>query len=201
MADLSDDRLQGEGGEMYDPDALIPPAEDPAPRDDSSGPSGPTDQAQATSHTDTGGAPDEEHDDLPAFDQRFRDEFEGLLFIGHLTDEFTWLGHRFVIRTLSTDEILEVGLLHKRYAETLADVKAYQGLIVAACIQAIDGRALPQPLGPEDSALLERFQQVRKWYPPTLDAVYSRYLQLESTVAKVIDSLGNPPASSGATSG
>lgn len=138
-------------------------------------------------------APDDEP--LPEFDPKVRQDFDGLLFLGKLEDEFYWLGHRFVIRTLVTDEILEVGLLHKQYAETLADVKAYQAAVAAACVVTVDGKPLPQPLSvdPSDTALRNRFDYVRKsWYPSVLDQVYQRYLMLEGKVDAVIEAMGNP---------
>jgi len=127
------------------------------------------------------------------FDPKFREDFEGLLYIGKLTDTFDWLGHRFVIRTLTTDEILEVGLIHKEYAGSLADAKAYQAAVVAACVESVDGRSLPIPLSnhPEDTSLINKFRFVNSsWFPPTLDAIYERYLLLEAKVARVIESMG-----------
>src|SRR5690348_6594372 len=71
---------------------------------------------------------------IPEFDPKVRQDFEGLLYLGRLTHTFNWLGHRFLIRTLSAGEILEVGLLHKPYIGSLADVKAYQAAVVAAAV-------------------------------------------------------------------
>lgn len=127
------------------------------------------------------------------FDQRFRQDFEGLLFIGKLTDTFTWLGHRFTIRTIPSDDLLEMGLLHKPYVGTIADVKAYQMLVVAACIVAVDDQPPPFPVTNEttDTLLLNRFNFVRRsWFPPTVDVIYERYLLLEKRVEDVIEEMG-----------
>lgn len=135
----------------------------------------------------------EEPEEIPEFDPKHREPFEGLLYIGRLTKEFVWLGHRFVIRTLSDAEILEVGLLHRQYANTLSDIKAYQTAVVAACVQKVDGKSLPYPISdePDDTMLTNRFRYIADhWYPPTLDAVYEQYLVLESEVGQVIEAMG-----------
>lgn len=129
----------------------------------------------------------------PEFDPKFRMDFEGLLYMGRLTDDFTWLGHHFVIRTLTAGEILEVGLLHRQYVGTLADVKAYQAAIVAACVVSVDGKPMPTPITNEvtDTGLLNRFNYVlRSWFPPVLDKVYEQYLLLEARVEEVIKEMG-----------
>jgi len=137
-----------------------------------------------------------------AFDERFKEDFEGLLYIGRLTDDFYWLGHHFVIRTLTMGEIIEVGLLHKEYAGSLADVKAYQAAVVAGCVVSVDGKPLPMPLtnDPEDTELINKFQYVlRSWYPPTLDVIYERYLLLEARANQVIEAMGKAQGSTDST--
>lgn len=138
----------------------------------------------------------EEPEPVPKFDPRFREDFEGLMYIGRLTRNFTWLGHSFTIRTLSTDELLEVGLLHKPYINTLADAKAYQTAVVAACVVEVDHQPMPVPVtnDPADTWLLGKFNYVKaKWFPPTMDAVYEEYLKLESRVTEVIEAMGKVP--------
>lgn len=135
---------------------------------------------------------------LPEFDPKVRQEFEGLLYLGRLTKTFTWMGHSFTIRTLTVGEVLEVGLLHKDYLNTYADVKAYQAAVVAACVMAVDGKPLPMPLTntPADTSLANRFQYVlRSWHPPVLDAIYEEYLVLEARVEEVIMAMGKVPGS------
>lgn len=134
----------------------------------------------------------ESEEPLPEFDPRYQQDFEGLLYIGKLTKTFNWLGHRFTIRTLTTEEVLEVGLVHRQYAETVADVKAYQTAVVAACVVAVDDQPMPIPITmePTDTGLINRFRAVLRWFPPTLDAVYNEYLNLESRVTEVIEAMG-----------
>lgn len=192
----------GEWDEQHHP---VPPAED-ANLGSTSGP-GVESQSAADSpdmepHRETqvemSDSADTETEPIPEFDPKVREDFEGLLYLGRLTDTFTWLGHRFLIRTLSAGEILEVGLLHKPYVGSLADVKAYQAAVVAAAVLEVDGRPMPVPLTNErtDTSLVNRFQYIlNSWFPPTLDAIYEQYLLLESRVEEVIAEMGKAPAS------
>lgn len=129
---------------------------------------------------------------LPTFDERFRQDFEGLLFLGRLEHTFMWGGHAFRLKTIDGDSLLEVGLLHKPYVGTLADIKAYQMLMVAACLVSVDGKPMAKPdiLEVGDSALSVRFEQVRRWFAPTIDMVYEEYLQLEIRVQEVLAAMG-----------
>lgn len=144
----------------------------------------------------------DEPEPLPEFDPRYKQDFEGLLYLGRLTDTFTWLGHTFTIRTLTSGEVMEVGLLHKPYVGTLADVKAYQAAVVAACVLEVDHKPMPVPVtnDPSDTALVGKFQYVmQSWFPPTLDVVYDRYMLLEERVERVIEAMGKASGLTGST--
>jgi hypothetical protein len=135
----------------------------------------------------------QEDEQIPEFDPRVRDDFNGLLYLGKLQRTFEWAGHEFTIRTLTVGEIIEIGLMHKQYADSLADIKAYQAAVVAACVELVDRRPLPFPISddPSDTPLLNRFNYVRDhWYPAVLDAVYTEYRVLEGTTAQVIAAMG-----------
>jgi hypothetical protein len=128
------------------------------------------------------------------FDPRWKEEFEGLLYVGALTSTFNYLGHQFVIRTLTQDELLEVSLAIKVYADTDAAIKAQMMAIVAASVLTVDGKAMPSPvtLEPGDTPFQNRWRYVRAtWYPPVIDFVFSQYVRLEYQVREVIDAMGN----------
>jgi hypothetical protein len=129
----------------------------------------------------------------PSFDSRWTQEFEGLMYLGRLTEDFHYLGHHFRLRTMTVDEVLECGLVCKPYTGTLAEVKAYQAAVVAGCLESVDGKPLPIPITNRttDTALANRFDWVnRHFFPPVLDAIYERYLILEAKVREVMASLG-----------
>ena len=75
----------------------------------------------------------------------------------------------------------------------MADLKAYQAALVAACVVSVDGRPMPLPITnePSDTPLANRFRYVmRSWFPPLLDGIYEQYLLLEERVARVLDAMG-----------
>jgi len=131
----------------------------------------------------------------PEFDPQYVEPFKGLLYVGALTKEFEWLGHTFVIRTLNTNELLQVALVVKDYTDTLGHGKAYASAMAAASIVTLDGEELPIPVAASaDSAAWarQRFKFVTsQWYPFTIDKVYSEYLELEKTANEIIEQMGN----------
>lgn len=135
---------------------------------------------------------------LPEFDERMKQPFEGLLFLGRLQRTFHWMGHSFVIKTLNVDEILEVGLVHAKYVGTMGEVKAYQAAVVAASIVSVDGKPPPLPITNEasDTLLAARFEYVKgSWFPPTVDVCYEQYLFLEKQMFEVIEAMGKASGS------
>jgi hypothetical protein len=130
---------------------------------------------------------------LPQFDPRYTDEFSGLLYLGFLKDEFEWAGHKFEIKTLKSDELLEITLATKKYIDTIGASRAYATAIAAACLVKVDKKYLPIPLTTDeaDSAFKNKFDYVlSNWHPMVVDAVYSKYMELEATVGAVIESMG-----------
>lgn len=137
------------------------------------------------------GVPELEDEELPVFDEQYRQDFIGLTFVGKLSWPFEWMGHRFKIKTLMTDELIQIGLVHAKYQNTLSDVKAYQTLVVAACLETLDGKQLPVPIDMDTDLVEARFEYIKnRWYPWTIDAVYEQYLLLEVRVQKVIAAMG-----------
>lgn len=171
-----------------------------------SGPEALSEPAPSTEGTTQGAASPgvEEGVALPEFDPRHREEFEGLLYLGALTHEFTWAGHRFKIRTLTTGELLEVGLAQKKYRDSLGDSRAYVTASVAACIVLVDGKALPRPISsdPSDTEFSNKYAYVRdSWFTWTIDAVYTEYLKLEARVTEIIEAMGKARPSAPSTRG
>ncbi|MFE0490209.1 hypothetical protein [Streptomyces griseoaurantiacus] len=138
----------------------------------------------------------EDGTELPGFDERYSEPLQGLLYIGALTDRFSWLGHEFVIRTLGVDEQLAVGQVIKPYEETGAAGAqlAYATAIAAMSVVSVDGEELPSPIG-EDQKLAEwahkRFAYVKaNWFSYTIQEVFQRYMLLEDVAAKTVDAMG-----------
>lgn len=170
------------------PSPLGPPESSETPQDS-------TEPHDETNVTDQGAEQEEKRDPLPEFDPRYTQPFEGLMFIGALTDSFKWLGHEFVIRTLTTDEVLSVALITAKYEGTLGAQRAYVTAVAAMATQTVDGEHLPTPYKKDDtgnSYAEGRFNFVKaNWFSPTIDAVYNKYLILENTVREVVAEMGN----------
>ncbi|MET7363273.1 hypothetical protein ABZS76_33215 [Streptomyces sp. NPDC005562] len=137
----------------------------------------------------------EDGTELPAFDERSAEAFTGLLYLGSLTESFSWLGHDFVIRTLGVDEQLAVAQVTKQYEGTGGGEQlAYATAVVAMAIVTVDGEELPTPIG-EDAKLAEwahkRFGYVKSnWFQYTISEVFQRYLKLEDTAAQTVAAMG-----------
>lgn len=137
-----------------------------------------------------------EPEPLPApdeFDARWREPFTGLLYLGQLTEEFEFWGHRFQIQTPSHLEKINIGLVHKPYAETMSSELVFATAMVAAYLRQVDGRLLPQPVvnDPKETALAERFRWVSEnLRQPVIMKIYNRCLALDEQVERVLDAMG-----------
>ncbi len=135
--------------------------------------------------------PEEEAPPVVEFDPKFREAFEGLLFIGKVSKTFKFLGHNITIKTPTLEDMLEAGQLHKPYVGTVADIKAWQSLMLAASVVSVDGKPLPIPMSDEQTALQSRFNYINQhWYPWTTDAIYEQYLILDAEVQGIIEAMG-----------
>lgn len=136
---------------------------------------------------------EDDEEEVASFDPKHQLDFEGLLYLGYLTDDFVWMNHKFSIRTLTTAEYLEVALIHKRYQGSIGDIRCYTSAIVAACLERVDGKDLPAPLerSTRDNQLSYRYEYITEhWYPWIIDAIYERFQLLEARVEKVLEAMG-----------
>lgn len=133
-------------------------------------------------------------EESPEFDPRYVEPFEGLIYLGALTKEFEWLGHKFVIRTLTTNEMLIVPLVIKKWEGTIGHARAYGACMVALATVSIDGQSLPTPVESSEVGhtwAIHRFNHVTgRWFPYTIDKVYSEYLALEAQALETVEAMG-----------
>lgn len=138
--------------------------------------------------------PDKE-DPLPPteFDERCKEPFTGLIYLGALDDEFSIWGHRFRIATPSQAEKIQMGLLHAPYAGTMASEVAYQTLMVAAFLVSVDDHELPKPVlnDAKENRVRDRYEWVAEnLRQPVIDEVFSRCMVLEGQVRDVLQAMG-----------
>jgi len=122
---------------------------------------------------------------IPAeeFPEKVSDDVEGLLFLGHLTDQFNAYGHEFAIKTLKRGEKLVVAKLVAEYESTIGLGDAISAATVAACLTVVDGRPLALPLPGTatenfEQVIRQQFAIVLKWYDPVVDLIYDKYMAL-----------------------
>ena len=132
---------------------------------------------------------------LDQFDERIREEVEGLIWLGHLEDSFEFCGHRFVIRTLKADEELAASLVAKDYEDTpIGQSKAWSAANVALALVSIDGdENFCPPTGPDPQAYAQaRFNWItQKWYPPVIAFIFARYMELVARQLETIEVIKN----------
>jgi len=140
----------------------------------------------------------------PVVEEPFPDEwklpFQGLLLIGKLEGEFDWLGHHFLIRTLTTNEILEVGLVTARYQGSSGESWAYMTAIAGTCLVSIDRQPMPFPMVQTGASEVQsRFDWARtSLYQPAIEEVYKQFAVLQAKVDEVVAQMGK---SFGSTAG
>lgn len=138
------------------------------------------------------------------FDDRFKEPFQGLAYLGALTKSFEWLGHKFVIRTLTQDEELASALLIKEWEGTPGSQRAFVTAMVALCVESVDGQPLPTPISEGNSYAwaYQKFNFVKaRWFPTTIDAVYVEYLALEQKAREVVEEMGKASGQEAPTPG
>lgn len=175
-----------------DPEVVQPPSPGPAQS-----------STEALGFGDTSGADDEsqeeapqdqtEEEPLPEFDPRYREDFEGLLYLGRLEETFSLWGHTFVIRTLTTEQLAEIGQIVRPHEGSNAKNAVYQSAVVAASVVTVDGKPLPQSITIDNSDELTtvRYPYVlKKWMPPVREALYNRSMLLELKTRQVLHAMG-----------
>lgn len=149
----------------------------------------PTEVTEVPLGTPLGTGEDTAEDDGP-FDPKYKEDFEGLAYLGALEARFSYIGHKIVVRTMTTHELLAVSRIVKDYADTIGDSRAYATAMVAMSIVTVDGIGLPAPIEESDEDLdwaFQRFNYVKaRWFPYVIDYVYERILLLENRVRDVL---------------
>lgn len=135
--------------------------------------------------------PQTESKDINTFPDEWKDEFEGLLFVGYLQREINRIPfHKFVVRTLTVNEKLEISLITKPYLETVGYGRAWKAAVVAAGLVSVDGRDLV-PSNLKINVVRQKYDYVvNNWYDSVIDLLYDEIEALENRVIIVLQELG-----------
>jgi hypothetical protein len=134
---------------------------------------------------------EEQSKDINTFPDEWKDEFEGLLFVGYLQKEVSRIPfHKFVVRTLTINEKLEISLLSKPYLDSVGYSRAYKAAVVAAGLVSVDGRDLI-PSNKNINVIRQKYEYViNNWYDTVIDILYEEIDSLENRVVIVLQELG-----------
>lgn len=124
-------------------------------------------------------------------DPRANEDFLGLLYLGRLEDECTVAGHRFLLRTPTQDDRLEMGLLHKPYLNSISTETAWRLITVSAFVRRIDSTDEPAPLTAQPVGVRGRFEWIRNAItaPMIIERLYEQCLLLDNRVRQVVEHL------------
>ena len=135
--------------------------------------------------------PQTENENIDTFPEAWKDEFEGLLYLGYLQKEITKIPfHKFVIKTLTINEKLEISLICKPHTDMIGYSRAYKAAVVAAALVSVDGRELIAS-SKNTNALKQKYDYVvNNWYDTVIDLIYDECESLEYKVVWVLQELG-----------
>jgi hypothetical protein len=129
---------------------------------------------------------------------RFPDEVvadvDGLLWLGFLEESFDFCGHDFVIRTLRLEEEMLAGLVTQDYKDSVSQAKAWVAAQVGMALVSVDDdEAFCPQSGPSKKDFARaRFKYVTsKWYEPTINYIYVKYLELVERQEAVLREMEN----------
>lgn len=133
----------------------------------------------------------EETENISTFPDAWKDEFEGLLFLGYLQSEVTQIPfHKFVVKTLTINEKIEVSLITKPYLDSVGFNRAWKSATVAAGLVSVDDRPLIPSLKSVNS-LKQKFDYVtQNWYDVVVEMLYDEIQRLEDKAIVVLGELG-----------
>ena len=128
------------------------------------------------------------------FDDKWKKDFEGLLYLGKLEKEVVSIPmHKFVVRTLTVNEQLEVLLITQPYADGIGYARAYKAAVVAAGLVSVDSKELVAT-DKSSNVLRQKWEYVTNgWYEPVIDVLYEEIDQLHSRMIQVCQEIGVLP--------
>lgn len=122
-----------------------------------------------------------------------RAQFRTLLTIGKRTKKITVFDHPIVIRSLTCDDEIRIGLYVKDHRESTAFPRVYQCATVAAAIKSVDGKSWENVLeaNPDPEVVFRhKYEQVVALNPLVVQAVYEKVTEMELEFAELMEKVG-----------
>lgn len=125
-----------------------------------------------------------------AFPEKWKNDFEGLAYLGYLTTTVRIPFHTFVLKTLLPIEKIEVADVCRSHEDSLAYAKSFKAAIVAASLLTVDGQ--PLIVGEKQRNVVRQKYDyvVNTWYEPIIDLLYNSVNALEIRSLEVLKAMG-----------
>jgi len=124
-----------------------------------------------------------------SFPEKWKAQFEGLLYLGYLEKEVEIPFHKFVVRTLTSGEKINISLITSDLSDTLGYGRAYRAAIVAAGLVTVDGQKLVVAEKDVDTLRQKYNYVIASWHDPVIDILYEAINELEGRVLTVLQEL------------
>lgn len=125
-----------------------------------------------------------------AFPEEWKEDFEGLLYLGYLEAEVTIPFHAFTVRTLLPATKIELSMMLTDLQTSVGYGLAYKCAVVAAALEMVDDRPIIVASKVEP-ALRQKYNYViNSWYEPVIDVLYRAVDDLEARQLMVMRELG-----------
>src|SRR3954471_19985771 len=124
------------------------------------------------------------------FDERWRNAFEGLVYLGKLEGDVDIPYHSFRVKTLTTGEKIKVVALVREHEDSIGYARAYRAAVVSAGLVLVDGK--PLLVGQKNLDVIpQRYRYLTdNWFDYVIDILYDKINELEGQVLEVLKELG-----------
>jgi hypothetical protein len=117
------------------------------------------------------------------FPEEVREDVEGLLLLGAISETVEFCGHEFTLRTIRIREELAAANAAKPYRESIKEAQAVMTAEIGMALEVVDG---DESFCPQAGPSLDRFAEARfnyvssNWYWPTIEFLYSEFAKLKN---------------------
>ena len=124
-----------------------------------------------------------------SFPEKWKTPFEGLLYLGYLEKEVEIPFHKFVVRTLTSGEKINISLITSDLSDTLGYGRAYRAAVVAAGLSLVDGQKLVVAEKDVDILRQKYHYVTSSWHDPVIDILFEAINELEGQVLTILQEL------------
>jgi hypothetical protein len=124
-----------------------------------------------------------------SFPEKWKASFEGLLYLGYLEKQVEIPFHKFLVRTLTAGEKINISLITAELSDTLGYGRAYRSAVVAAGLVLVDDQKLIAAEKDVDLLRQKYDYVITSWHDPIIDILFEAINELEGQVVEVLQEL------------